>query len=159
MVRICVRDLGGTIITEVSMPPDSNVASLHRYIQERHGIDERLQKCLFNGTDLKGTYSFREYGLHQNAAITLIRLERKEPDIYSVRAECDICLLNRYCKRDWVEEEDQAMMGKEYTHVCKECSDKALERARKMEEDWRNWVRRTSCPRTVELLLGETAAP
>ena len=130
-VTICVRDLGGNFICEVSMPTDKNAAYLYRTIQDVQGTDECLQKLVFNGTALDGTHTLQEYGLHQNAEIVLIHLERTEPNIYSVRAQCELCLLERYCEETPVEEEDQHWIRQSHTYYCQECSDKALELARR----------------------------
>ena len=125
-IQVCVRDLNGNILSEASLDNGAYVDELQREIRETLGIDERLQTIYFNGKRWKGTHTAEELGVHPNAEMTLITLERKQPHYYCKLRDCQRCWLPRYCEEYILEHEDQQRFQKLELHYCYECIEEIL---------------------------------
>ena len=140
-IKVCARDLSGNTLYEDWLDKTSHVDWLHKQIRETHAIDERLQTIYFNGKRWKGTHTAEELGVHPNAEMTLITLERKQPHYYCKLRDCQRCWLPRYCEEYILEHEDQQRFQKLELHYCYECIEEILKLRRNSLDDEDAYVR------------------
>ena len=129
-IKVCIHDLSGSFLCEVSSPKNELVDELCQEIQDLEGTEIPLQKLFFDGRALDINRRLTTYGIQESADITLIRLQ-KPPGCYSCFNRrcherhwhswfCTTCKQARYCLKETfhVPEDPDELHS---NNICEEC--------------------------------------